>query len=57
MLLLTTAAASAFGLVGLFLAIPVTGAITAAVMTYRRVQGEAAGVPAVTTEKRELPTP
>ena len=55
MLLLTTAAASAFGLVGLFLAIPVTGAITAAVMTYRRVLGEAAGVPAVATEKRELP--
>jgi putative heme transporter len=55
MLLLTTAAASAFGLVGLFLAIPVTGAITAAVMTYRRVQGEAAGVPDAATEKRELP--
>jgi predicted PurR-regulated permease PerM len=55
MLLLTTAAASAFGLVGLFLAIPVTGAITAAVMTYRRVQGEAPGVPTAATEKRELP--
>ncbi|MET0713235.1 MAG: AI-2E family transporter, partial [Jiangellaceae bacterium] len=55
MLLLTTAAASAFGLVGLFLAIPVTGVIIAAVMTYRRVQGEAPGVPAAATEKRELP--
>jgi predicted PurR-regulated permease PerM len=53
--LLTTAAASAFGLVGLFLAIPVTGVIIAAVMTYRRVQGEAPGVPAAATEKRELP--
>jgi putative heme transporter len=55
MLLLTTAAASAFGLVGLFLAIPVTGVIIAAVMTYRGVQGEAPGVPAAATEKRELP--
>jgi predicted PurR-regulated permease PerM len=55
MLILTTAAAAAFGLVGLFLAIPVTGAITAAIMSYRRVQGEAAGVPAAATEKRELP--
>ncbi|HEY9376718.1 MAG TPA: AI-2E family transporter [Jiangellaceae bacterium] len=55
MLLLTTAAASAFGLVGLFLAIPVTGAITAAVMTYRRVHGESAGVPAAVTKKREVP--
>ena len=36
LLILTTAAASAFGLVGLFLAIPVTGAITAAVIAYRR---------------------
>ena len=36
MLILTTAAAAAFGLVGLFLAIPVTGAISAAVIAYRR---------------------
>jgi putative heme transporter len=55
MLLLTTAAASAFGLVGLFLAIPVTGSITAAVMTYRRAQGDAAGVPAAATKKRQVP--
>ena len=55
LLLLTTAAASAFGLVGLFLAIPVTGVMIAAVLTYRRVQGEAPGVPAAATEKRELP--
>jgi predicted PurR-regulated permease PerM len=57
MLLLTTAAASAFGLVGLFLAIPVTGAITAAIITYRRLQGEAAGAPAAATTKREVPSP
>ena len=36
-LILTTAAAAAFGLVGLFLAVPVTGAIAAAVMAWRRV--------------------
>ena len=36
MLILTTAAAAAFGLVGLFLAVPVSGAITAAVIAYRR---------------------
>ena len=35
-LLLTTTAATAFGLIGLFLAIPVTGAITAAVLGWRR---------------------
>ncbi|HEY9410042.1 MAG TPA: AI-2E family transporter [Jiangellaceae bacterium] len=35
-LLLTTAAATAFGLVGLFLAIPVAGAITSAVMAWKR---------------------
>jgi putative heme transporter len=57
MLLLTTAAASAFGLVGLFLAIPVTGAIIAAIIAYRRVQGEAAGAPIAATQKRELPSP
>jgi putative heme transporter len=43
MLLLTTTAAAAFGLVGLFLAIPVTGSITAAVIAYRRLHGEDAG--------------
>ena len=57
LLILTTAAASAFGLVGLFLAIPVTGAITAAIIAYRRVHGEAAGAPAAATKKRELPSP
>lgn len=36
-LILTTAAAAAFGLVGLFLAVPVTGAIVAAVIAWRRV--------------------
>jgi putative heme transporter len=56
MLLLTTAAASAFGLVGLFLAIPVTGAISAAIIAYRRVYGEAAGAAAAATKKRELPS-
>jgi predicted PurR-regulated permease PerM len=50
MLLLTTAAASAFGLVGLFLAIPVTGAISAAIIAYRRVYGEAAGAAAAATK-------
>jgi len=35
-LLLTTGAASMFGLVGLFLAVPVTGAIVAFVLVYRR---------------------
>ncbi|MGH8775922.1 MAG: AI-2E family transporter [Jiangellaceae bacterium] len=40
MLILTTAAASAFGLVGLFLATPVMGAITAAVIAYRRCDGQ-----------------
>ena len=35
-LVLTTASASAFGLVGLFLAVPVTGAITAAVLAWKR---------------------
>jgi predicted PurR-regulated permease PerM len=56
LLLLTTAAASAFGLVGLFLAIPVTGAITAAIIAYRRVYGDAAGAAAAATKKRELPS-
>ncbi|SDU74194.1 AI-2E family transporter [Jiangella alkaliphila] len=36
-LILTTAAAAAFGLVGLFLAVPVSGAIAAAVLAWRRV--------------------
>jgi putative heme transporter len=36
-LILTTAAAAAFGLVGLFLAVPVTGAIVAAVIAWRKV--------------------
>lgn len=40
-LLLTTSAASMFGLVGLFLAVPVTGAIVAAVLVYRRSMSEA----------------
>lgn len=35
-LLLTTTAAAAFGMVGLFLAVPVVGAIVAATTTYRR---------------------
>ena len=35
-LVLTTAAATAFGLVGLFLAVPLSGAITAAVLAWRR---------------------
>ena len=33
----------------------VTGVMIAAVLTYRRVKGEAPGVPAAATEKRELP--
>lgn len=36
-LILTTAAAAAFGLVGLFLAVPVSGAIVAAILAWRRV--------------------
>ncbi len=39
-LLLTTGAASMFGLVGLFLAVPVTGAIAAATIVYRRQMSE-----------------
>ncbi|WP_157553103.1 AI-2E family transporter [Jiangella gansuensis] len=35
-LILTTAAAAAFGLIGLFLAVPVTGAIAAAVLAWKR---------------------
>ncbi len=35
-LVLTTAAAAAFGLVGLFLAVPISGAITAAVLGWKR---------------------
>ncbi|MBD0292428.1 MAG: AI-2E family transporter [Jiangellaceae bacterium] len=41
MLVLTTTAAAAFGLVGLFLAIPVTGAVVAAVIAFRRETGAA----------------
>ena len=50
MLVLTTTAASAFGLVGLFLAVPVTGAITAAVIAYRRALAEVPIGTAVPTE-------
>ncbi|WP_166509636.1 AI-2E family transporter [Blastococcus sp. TF02-8] len=39
-LLLTTTAASAFGMVGLFLAVPVVGAIVAAAAAYRRALDE-----------------
>jgi putative heme transporter len=40
-LLLTTGAASMFGVVGLFLAVPVAGAIVAAVLVYKRQMSEA----------------
>ncbi|WP_053202785.1 AI-2E family transporter [Jiangella muralis] len=36
-LILTTAAGTAFGLIGLFLAVPATGAIVAAVLAWRRI--------------------
>lgn len=39
-LVLTTSAATAFGLIGLFLAVPVTGAIAAAVLAWRRTVRE-----------------
>ncbi|HEU0041866.1 MAG TPA: AI-2E family transporter [Jiangellaceae bacterium] len=39
-LLLTTAAATAFGLVGLFLAVPVAGAFTAGILAWRRTMQE-----------------
>src|SRR5690625_4983845 len=45
-LLLTTTAATAFGLVGLFLAVPVGGAITAAVLAWRRAVRERAATEA-----------
>jgi predicted PurR-regulated permease PerM len=50
MLILTTAAAAAFGLVGLFLAIPVTAAVTAAAIAYRRALAGIPAGPVVPTE-------
>jgi putative heme transporter len=49
MLILTTAAAAAFGLVGLFLAIPVMGAISAAAIAYRRAVADLDGAAVVAT--------
>ncbi|MFW6205148.1 MAG: AI-2E family transporter [Actinomycetota bacterium] len=44
-LIMTTTAASLFGLAGLFLAVPVTGAVVAAVLAYRKYQSEAGDGP------------
>jgi predicted PurR-regulated permease PerM len=61
-LVLTTSAATLFGMPGLFLAVPVTGAIVAAVIGYRRYSSEAGDTPAgavvgtdVVPELHELP--
>lgn len=56
-LVLTTTAATLFGMPGLFLAVPVTGAIVAAVIGYRRYSPEADDVglaPDVVPEREEL---
>lgn len=45
-LVLTTSSAAAFGLAGLFLAVPVTGAIAAAVLGWRRAVRDRASSPA-----------
>lgn len=57
-LIMTTTAASLFGLAGLFLAVPVTGAVVAAVLGYRKYEpegGDGSAGRAVTEPDSEAP--
>ncbi|WP_409330466.1 AI-2E family transporter [Trujillonella humicola] len=56
-LLLTTGAASVFGLLGLFLAVPVAGVLAAAIQGWRREVAEPAAPPAAPPPEEPEPVP